>query len=162
MKTYKIAIVVSHPIQHFVHLYARLAKNKNIDIKVFFASNIGVKSYYDTQFKKEVTWGNLRLNEFNHVFLNEGKDLTINKNSDASDLNNYLVEYAPDFLYQYGYTQKLQRRAYNWAVKQKIPIIHISDSELRHTRKWYNQLIKRFFLPSFYSKIAVFFTLKKI
>jgi len=154
----KIAIVVSHPIQHFVHLYASFAKNEKIDIKVFFASKLGVEPYFDSQFGKEIKWDSLRLNEFNHEFLNKSKIIKTSPNLDAPELNKKLDEYNPDFIYQYGYLQKVQRRACKWAFNKNVPIIHISDSELRHTRKLHNKIIKRLFLPSFYSKISVFFT----
>jgi hypothetical protein len=50
----KVAIVVSHPIQHFVHLYKALAKNQNIELKVFFASNIGAREYFDKKAQNQM------------------------------------------------------------------------------------------------------------
>ena len=43
----KIAIVVSHPIQHFCPQYVSFAKNKDIELKVFFGSALGHKKYTD-------------------------------------------------------------------------------------------------------------------
>ena len=61
----RVAIVVSHPIQHFCPQYVSFAKNKNIELKVFFASALGYKKYADANFKKEISWGNLQLEKFN-------------------------------------------------------------------------------------------------
>ena len=87
----RIAIVVSHPIQHFCPMYASWAKNKNVKLKVFFASNIGVTSYRDENFEREIKWGNLYLEDFDHVFLNGNKTLKIDKDLDALNLDFQLL-----------------------------------------------------------------------
>ena len=51
IKKKRVAIVVSHPIQQFVHLYKALSNDDTIDLKVFFASSIGVKPYFDKDMK---------------------------------------------------------------------------------------------------------------
>jgi hypothetical protein len=60
----KIALVVSHPIQHFCPQYVSFAKNKHVDFKVFFGSMLGYKKYYDLNFKKEISWSDLRIEDF--------------------------------------------------------------------------------------------------
>src|SRR5678815_4463419 len=121
----KIAIVVSHPIQHFCPQYVSFAQNENISLKVFFSSAMGYKKYIDPNFKQEVSWGNLQLDKFEHQFLNGEQVLPTDKNIDALDLDHALQQFEPDLLIIYGYFQKLQRRAHRWALKNKIPLAYI-------------------------------------
>ena len=66
----RIAIVISHPIQHFCPQYVSFSENPNIILKVFFASTLGYKKYKDLNFDQEISWGNLNLDKFDHTFLN--------------------------------------------------------------------------------------------
>ncbi len=52
----RIAIVISHPIQHFCPQYVSFTQNKNVELKVFFASTLGYKKYVDVNFGKEISW----------------------------------------------------------------------------------------------------------
>ena len=63
----RIGIVASHPIQHFCPQYASFAQNKNIHLMVFFGSNHGLKKYFDPNFKQEISWTGLKLDQFNNT-----------------------------------------------------------------------------------------------
>jgi glycosyltransferase involved in cell wall biosynthesis len=149
----KIAIVVSHPIQHFCPMYASWAANVNFKLKVFFASSKGVNQYFDPSFNKEISWNNLYLDKFEHEFLNDGKTLELNKQIDAPGIKKRLDDYNPDILIVYGYTQKLQQRAKKWAKENNKKVLMISDAELRHYRPLYVRLLKHFLIPK---KLKVF------
>lgn len=157
MKTpLKIAIVASHPIQHFCPQYASFAENKQIELKVFFASMLGYKKYMDPSFNKEISWDNLYLDKFPHEFLNGGQVLKADKNIDAPALNNALDDFSPEVIITYGYFQRLQRRAKKWANKNKVPLAYISDSELRQARNPVKELMKFPFLYDYFSGISFF------
>ena len=154
----RIALVVSHPIQHFCPQYVSFAKNKNVAFKVFFASALGKEKYFDENFRKEISWGNLQLDKFNHVFLNGDAVVPSDKNIDAVSLEEELVIFKPDIIITYGYFQKLQRRAYRWAIANTVKLAYISDSELRHSRSKLKDFIKQFYVKRYFSKIDYFFT----
>lgn len=154
----KIAIVVSHPIQHFCPQYVSFAMNQNIQLKVFFGSALGYKKYLDENFKQEISWGNLQLDKFDHVFLNGDAVLQADKNLDAASLEKELSIYAPDCVIQYGYFQQLQKRAYRWAVKNKVALAYISDTELRQQRNKIKEWLKSIYLRRHFSEINYFFT----
>ena len=154
----KIAIVVSHPIQHFCPQYVSFAQHENIQLKVFFGSALGYKKYLDENFKQEIFWGNLQLDKFDHVFLNGDAVLQADKNLDALTLEKELSMYAPDCVIQYGYFQALQKRTYRWAVKNKVALAYISDTELRQQRNKIKQWIKSIYLRRHFSKISYFLT----
>ena len=152
----RVAIVVSHPIQHFCPQYRSFSKLEGVSIKVFFASALGLRKYTDPNFKKEISWGNLHLDEFDHTFLNGDVVLPSDSNLDAKTLECEVVKFAPDLVIIYGYFQKLQRRAHTWAFKNKIKIAYISDSELRHQRNSLKEFIKFLFIKRYFSRIDYF------
>lgn len=158
-KKIRIAIVISHPIQHFCPQYVSFAQNKDIELKVFFASMLGYKKYADINFKEEISWGNLQLDKFDHLFLNGEQIIQPDKNLDAPSLENELNAFNPDVLFTYGYFQKLQRRANSWALKNKVLLAYISDSELRHLANPVKEFLKSFFLRRYFSRIHYFLSM---
>lgn len=158
MKPPAIAVVVSHPIQHFCPQYVSWAKNKNIRLKVFFSSAWGLKNFIDPDFKTEISWGNLRLNEFDHVFLNGEQVLPVTKELDAPAMEKALTEFNPSLIIVYGYFQKLSRRAISWAAKNKVKIAYISDTENRQKKNKVKELLKYPLLRYYFSKMDFFFT----
>jgi glycosyltransferase involved in cell wall biosynthesis len=154
--TTRLAIVVSHPIQHFCPQYASLAAHPSLEIMVFFASALGYKKYMDPDFNREISWGNLHLDEFPHRFLNDEKPLPANKDLDAPELEHELETFRPDILIVYGYFQKFQRRAYRWAKNSKVTLAYISDSERRRKRGFIRQWIKYPYVTHYFSSIDHF------
>lgn len=152
----RIAIVVSHPIQHFCPQYASFSTIDCINCKVFFASALGYKKYFDPSFGKEISWGNLYLDKFDHYFMNGEAILPPDKRLDAVTLESDLEKYAPDVILIYGYYQRLQRRAHRWAVKNKVKIGYISDSEHKQHRSIIKKLVKGIFIRRYFSAIDFF------
>ncbi|MBC7846290.1 MAG: glycosyltransferase family 4 protein [Flavobacterium sp.] len=153
-----IAIVVSHPIQHFCPQYISLSKFPNANVKVFFASMLGYKRYFDENFGNEIVWNNLRIDEFKHVFMNEDKVLPGDKNLEAPTLEYELEAFQPDAIITYGYFQKFQRACHKWANSKGVPLVYITDAENRQHREWYKNFVKFFALRWYFKKIDYFFT----
>ena len=154
----KIAIVVSHPIQHFCPQYISFASNNNFTVKVYFASTLGLKKYVDLNFKQEISWGNLNLDLFEHEFLNGDAIIQTDRNIDAPSLENALSFFKPDIVITYGYFQRLQRRAHRWAKRNNVILAYISDGELRQFRSSWKALLKHFYLRSYFRNIDYFLT----
>jgi glycosyltransferase involved in cell wall biosynthesis len=152
----RIALIISHPIQHFCPQYVSFAQNPKIEIKVFFASMLGYKKYIDPDFKQEISWGNLELDKFQHEFLNGNKVIPAGKNLDAVSLDDGLDNFEPAVIITYGYFQKLQRRAHAWGKRKKVPIAYISDSESRQHRNWLKEQLKYPFIRKYFSEISFF------
>ncbi len=131
----RVAIVVSHPIQHFCPQYVSLAACDAWEICVFFASSIGRDAYVDRNFGTRVQWGGLRLESFPHVFLNEAP-IQVTSELDAPGLEGALDAFQPDVVISYGYSQKYQRRARRHARTRGWAVYHIADSELAGTRSF--------------------------
>jgi glycosyltransferase involved in cell wall biosynthesis len=151
-----IAIVVSHPIQHFCPMYASWAKNKNIKLKVFFASNIGSVAYFDSSFEKSVKWNNLYLNEFDHCFLNGDETFEVNNNLDAPKLEIELDNFQPDLVIQYGRIYKINQRLRRWLKDKNVKSAYISDTENRNNESFFKRFVKRIIATNYFKKIDLF------
>lgn len=53
---YKLAYLVSHPIQYQAPLLRYIAERSNIDLTVFFLSDFSLRAYEDKGFGRQVTW----------------------------------------------------------------------------------------------------------
>ena len=152
----RIAIVVSHPIQHFCPQYISYTNNDHLNIKVFFASTLGFKEYNSPGFGKPVVWSNLGLDQFPHEFLNNNEVIMSNRKLDAPDLEGRLDAFAPDVIVVYGYWQKYQRRAMKYAKNAKKKVFYISDGERRQQRNQLIEIAKSFLLRNYFKKIDAF------
>lgn len=75
----KIAIFTSHPIQYQAPFFRRLARERNIDFRVFFNWDFGVgKEQYDPGFDRKIVWDTPLLGGYDHKFL---KNLSWNPGS---------------------------------------------------------------------------------
>lgn len=152
----RVAIIISHPIQHFCPQYASLAAHPDLTVKVFFASALGYKKYKDLNFGQEIAWNNLRLEEFDHQFLNDGAVLPADANLDAPELDAALTAFKPELVLLHGYFQPYQQRAYRWARANKVRMAYISDSERRQKRPVLKEIFKYPYLRRFFSRIDCF------
>src|SRR5690348_7963202 len=155
----RMAIVSSHPIQHLCPQYVSFSHNDQVECKVFFGSALGLRKYMDQNFGQEIYWNNLNLDQFNHHFLNGDKIIQPNKNLDVDTLEKELENYHPDMVFTYGYFQKLQRRTYRWAIRNDVPLVYISDSELRHRTNRFKQFVMSLYLRRYFSPISYFLTM---
>src|SRR5213083_1064079 len=91
----RVAIAVSHPIQHFCPLYAALAADGRLELKVFFGSTAGVRPYYDPGFATTIQWsGNLTAG-YDHEFLSGAETADPAKGVDGHGLSGLLAAWNP-------------------------------------------------------------------
>lgn len=153
----KLAIIVSHPIQHFCPQYSSWERLKAANLRVFFASRHGLDSYYDANFQQQIQWQGVRL-EFPHVFLPGAKTRDLGARLDCPEVLDAMEEYDPDIVLVYGYAQPLQRRVMAWAKANKKWLVLIGDSELHQLRPILRKLAKRVVLPRVLRKVDMFLT----
>jgi len=145
---YRVAIIVSHPIQHFVHLYRALAKTEEIELLVVFASDIGVRSYYDKDMGVEISWKQDMTTGYSFVFLPEGKNIdhTSFFSVNNPSIKKTLDDFKPDVVQLHGYAQITLLRALLWCRSKKIPVLLWSDSSLLFQRSLAKKIIKKVFI----------------
>lgn len=154
----RLAIVVSHPIQHFVHFYRALAARPDIDLHVFYASRIGVERYFDKAMGTEIEWAGDMLSGYPHSFLPEAGSI---KRTGFRAVNNPSIHaaldgFVPDALIVYGYSQMTQLRAQWWAWRHKVPTLMISDTNAVTERGTLKKAARDALLAQIYERTGAF------
>jgi glycosyltransferase involved in cell wall biosynthesis len=65
----KLAYLVSHPIQYQAPLLRLISEDPEIDLTVFFCSNISVGEFIDPEFKQAISWDIPLIDGYKHQFL---------------------------------------------------------------------------------------------
>jgi glycosyltransferase involved in cell wall biosynthesis len=136
-----------------VHLYKALAKDQIIELKVFFASNIGAKAYFDKDMNTEIKWNIDLLTGYDYEFLSEAESINktgfwaINNPSIVSALN----KYSPDIVQLHGYAQLTMLRALVWCKWKRTPVLLSTDSSLLFRRVAWKMLLKDIVLTKLFS-----------
>jgi glycosyltransferase involved in cell wall biosynthesis len=128
----RLAIIVSHPIQHFAPFYRAIAKERSIELKVFFCSRIGLKTYYDPEMGVSLKWAADLTSGYDHEFLPEAdRIVSISFSSvDNPSIAAALTAFTPDAVVVGGYAQKTALRALFWSRRHDVPILMVSDGHL--------------------------------
>ncbi|MGB1251324.1 MAG: glycosyltransferase family 4 protein [Candidatus Promineifilaceae bacterium] len=69
MRKFRLAHVISHPIQYRVPLYRALSRDPRVDLTVFYCSRRGMDAYLDRGFGQEVKWDVPLTDGYTHKFL---------------------------------------------------------------------------------------------
>lgn len=77
MRKYKLAILMSHPVQYQAPFFKELAKE--MDLIVYFCWNFGIKKEYDAEFGKKIKWDIPLLDDYKYKFL---KNYSLKPSSD--------------------------------------------------------------------------------
>jgi glycosyltransferase involved in cell wall biosynthesis len=128
----RLAYFVTHPIQYQAPLLRRIAREEDIDLKVFFSSNISVRGYLDSGFGVSVKWDIPLLEGYSHEFLPAIRDT---KQLSFSRPINYRVkkiirEHGFDAVWVHGYNTMTNLQAIQAASSMKIPVLLRAESTL--------------------------------
>lgn len=150
----RLAILVSHPIQHFAPWHAEAAKRPALDLKVFFYSDWGLSGLVDPGFGQSLTWDVPLLEGYEHEFLPVAQKLDVinDPRLDNPTVGERLDAFQPDVVKVYGYSHKTTRRAADWALRNRRPLLLYSDSNLKAQPTWKGWL-KRPVIGRFYHKV---------
>jgi glycosyltransferase involved in cell wall biosynthesis len=155
----KLAIVASHPIQHFCPLYRAIAREPGIELRVFFASTAGVDGYFDQEFQREIKWAQNLLDGYEYEFLPKAESKTLDGPLDSSHLTDRLQAYSPNVVQVYGFYHAVSRRALVWAIRNRRRTLLMADSELRMRRKITHRLRKAITVPVALAMVDGFLTI---
>ncbi|MBV8905938.1 MAG: glycosyltransferase family 4 protein, partial [Acidobacteriia bacterium] len=155
----KVAIVASHPIQHFCPLYRMLAKSGAMELKVFFGSTSGLKTYWDPAFNASIRWDMDLVGGYEWEFVAGADKATPAAPVPASDVAKRLDHFAPDLVQISGAYHPISRAAYFWAIRNRKRILYFSDSENQQRRSWLTLLRKQLTLRPLFSQVDAFLTI---
>jgi glycosyltransferase involved in cell wall biosynthesis len=151
----RVAVINTHPIQHFAPLWREIARTDQVQLKVFFCSDWGVRDYDDPGFGTVFKWDVDLLGGYDSEFLEIGrrpKKLGFWE-TDNPEIGRALEEYSPDILVIFGYSQLTNWRALVWAKRRGCRILLFADSELKHRRALWTRLAKEVVVRGFLSQV---------
>ena len=128
----RLAYFVSHPIQYQAPLLRRLAKERDLDLKVFFSSDLSVRGYRDPGFGVSVKWDIPLLDGYKHEFLPVLRD--VEQLGVLRPLNygisRILRKQAFDAVWVHGYSRLANLQTILAASSLGIPILLRAESNL--------------------------------
>jgi len=147
-KLFKLAYLVSHPIQYQSPLLRQITEHPDIDLKVFFLSDLSIRSFKNKEFNEEIKWDVPLLKGFSYEFLP-----CVGSNDSVSffrplnyGLKRHLKNGNFDALWVHGYNYQNNLRAILTAKKLGIKVLMRGDSTLIST---YRSPLKLFFKDKF-------------
>jgi glycosyltransferase involved in cell wall biosynthesis len=131
----RLAYFVTHPIQYQVPLLRRIAEEQDIDLKVFFSTDVSVRGHVDQEFGVRVQWDIPLLDGYQHEFLPVVLDL---RNGHSlgflrplnSQIRKKLLEGRFDAVWVHGYNYSTNLQAIWAAHSMKIPVLLRAESTL--------------------------------
>jgi glycosyltransferase involved in cell wall biosynthesis len=160
MRKTRLAIVVSHPIQHFVHFYRALAACEDFVVNVIFCSRLGLEEYFDKDMGTVIRWEDNMVAGFDHEFLPEASSI---KDTHFLSIDNPSVTAAlrmfwPDVVMVYGYTQLTQLRVLAWCRFRRVPVLMVTDSNAVTKRSAFKTFLRQTGLRLALSQVSGFLT----
>src|SRR6476660_4869342 len=144
----RLAIVATHPIQHFCPQYASLACREDVELLVLFHSTQGLTPYHDAEFDRVISWKSDLADGFNWVHV-----------PNAATLDAELDRFRPDWVWIYGYRSKVSRYAIRWLLRnRRVSCAYVSDSELRHHESTIGRALKLSMLRVILKRVDAFLT----
>jgi glycosyltransferase involved in cell wall biosynthesis len=153
--TLRLAVVVSHPIQHFAPWHRAVADLDEIHLKVFFCCNWGVEEYYDPEFKKAFRWDTSLLDGYAHEFLPIKKRprMLTYWTVDNPNAGDSLSKFNPNVIQLFGYAYRTNWRVATWAKKNNVPLLLYSDSALQENGSALKRVVKEILVKRFYDMV---------
>ncbi|GAX42118.1 group 1 glycosyl transferase [Tolypothrix sp. NIES-4075] len=155
----RIAYFVSHPIQYQAPLLRLIAADPEIDLKVFFYSDLSLKPYQDSGFGRVIEWDVPLIEGYDYSFLDcwGSKQQQVSQQSLAKDITKHLKQGQFDAVWVHGWSWFCSIQAVLAANRLGIPVLLRGEtsglSEPTHPLK---KRAKRVFLNWLFPKIAAF------
>ena len=146
--TKRIAIVATHPIQHFCPQYQSLSRYPTATVRVFFWSLRGLDAYEDRDFARMISWDSDMLHGVDYLNVEESAD----------ELASQLQEFDPAWVIVYGYRTTAARTARKWASERGRKLAYISDTEERHAEPLWRRLGRRAKMRTIFPSVDRFLT----
>lgn len=149
---YKLAIILTHPIQYYAPLFKLLTDRGNVDIKVFYTWERGSESF-DKGFGKQVAWDIPLLEGYNYSFVsNNGNTkrgfFDLKNPSLHSEIKNWGAQAV--LIFSWNYWSHLKAM---WYFKGKIPVIFRGDSHLLDAKSLTKRFLRKIVLTTIYRYI---------
>ncbi len=128
----RLAIITTHPIQYNAPWFAMLAKEPDVDLKVFYTWSQRETDFFDATFGSNIEWDIPLLEGYSYKFVpNKAKNPNNKKFNgiQCPTLINEIKEYNPTHILIFGWNFHAHFKAMRY-FKGKIPILFRGDSTL--------------------------------
>jgi glycosyltransferase involved in cell wall biosynthesis len=131
----RLAYFVTHPIQYQAPQLKRIAQEPDIDLNVFFGSDLSIRGDVDQEFGVRVQWDTPLLEGYNYEFLPRWRDARDGEIPGFSrPLNKHVAkrigEEKVDAVWVHGYHYLTHMLAIRAASARNIPVLLRTDSSL--------------------------------
>jgi len=140
----RLAAFFSHPIQYYGPLFKRLAARSELELMVFFCSDVGVREGVDPGFGVSFKWDIPLLEGYRHEFLRH----PLREIPQALDRHRF------DVLWVSGCTDPWAWRLFLAAFRRRLPVLLFGDSHLLNAKPWPKRLIKRLLYGTLFPRLA--------
>ena len=138
---YRLAYLVSHPIQYQAPLLRYLAAQPDIDLTVFFLSDLSMRSHTDRGFGTTIDWDVPLVEGYRHHFLPSWYDTQRLNFAEpmVRGLDEHLTGKGFDALWIHGWFHQVNLRAMRLARSINLPVFMRGES-LLHDSGWKGRL----------------------
>ena len=153
--TLRLAVVVSHPIQHFAPWHREVARLPDVDLRVFFCCDWGLREYFDPQFQVNLKWDIPLLEGYDHEFLpieSRPKRLGFWE-VDNPSVGTALARFRPHVVQVFGYARRTNWRVVSWARRNAASVLLYSDSNAKSEVVWWRRAAKSVIVRWFYGHV---------
>jgi glycosyltransferase involved in cell wall biosynthesis len=156
----RLAYFVTHPIQYQAPLLRRIAAEPDIDLKVFFSSDLSVRGHVDKEFGVRVQWDTPLLDGYNYEFLPTLRDARDGKIPSFARPLNYRIKKKLrdgnfDAIWVHGYNYLTNLQAIRAANSMNIPVLLRAESTLHdRPRSLVKLAIKRLFFDLLKTRVS--------
>lgn len=152
-KIYSLAYFVSHPIQYQAPLLKLLSQEPDIDLHVYFLTDITKQSFQDPGFGKTINWDTPLLEGYKYTFIEStlsNDDFSLlNPKVSLLDINRALKSKKWDAVWIHGYNNFALLYIIWQTNNRHIPLFYRSDSTLLSST---SRLLKNIFLKRLIKK----------
>lgn len=170
IKKYRLAIFVAQPIHYKLDLYKELNNHPDIEVMIYFGSDLGIRKALDKTFNRAVRWYERKnLKGLPHKFL---KNYSFNKSAIPADnplegtinfgIIPELIKNRYDAILLDGYMQISHWLIFLTALVIGTPIIFRGESHLLNYRSRKINAVKKIILPLFFKKISAFLSIGSV
>jgi glycosyltransferase involved in cell wall biosynthesis len=157
----KIAVFLSHPIQHYSPLCKEIARHKGVQLKVFYFSRHGTEQTFDPGFGMGFKWDVDLLEGYESEFLPRQWPTKDPFNSRWNGLNQGISRVLGggwDVAYVTGYAHLNNWRIANACRRNGVKLLYHSDSNFitEKQKPVVKRLFKKIVVGRFFSKVSVF------
>jgi glycosyltransferase involved in cell wall biosynthesis len=163
-RVFRIAVVVSHPVQYYVPLYRRLAMRPDVELRVFYTWHSGAGPVRDAGFGRDVEWDIPLRTGYNWELVeNVARDPGTHHFFGLinPELVRQVLLWGPDMVHLTGYNFWSHLTGMIGFTRAGVPLLFRGDSHLLDEEPKWRKMLKRAVLGAVYGLPSVFLSVGK-